>query len=226
MIEGLADTLKAFNIVPKDLSLYEQAFTHASYTNEHPGCLSYDRLEFLGDSILDMVIADFLFSRYPESNSGALSKMRASLVDGKTLTEFSEKHFHLSRLVRYSVGESTNNRFHTHIDEDIFEAFIAATYLDQGYLFIRQLLWTIYEPVLDQASQRAIQKDSKSRLQELVPLGLEYVIVSQTNPNTPDCHYVVEVRVGGTVLGVGEGHNHKEAEVAAATDALSKKVGQ
>ncbi|MFA6829288.1 MAG: ribonuclease III [Bacilli bacterium] len=225
MKSKLTETLEKFAIVPNDISLYEQAFTHASYTNEHPESLSYDRLEYLGDSILDMVIADFLFTAYPKANSGLLSKMRACLVEGKTLTEFSEKHFDFPSLVRYSVGESGNTKFHKKIHEDIFEAFIAACYLDQGYLFTRNLLWHIYAPLVQQAYDKAQQSDSKSRLQELLSSNITYVKVSSSNLNSEDVQYVVEARVGSAVLGVGQGHNLKEAETNAASDALKKKVG-
>ena len=118
MIEGLDALLGRFGIVPKDISLYEMAFTHASYTNEHPNSPSYDRLEFLGDAVLDLVIASYAYKNYPTLNSGQLSKVRALLVEGKTLTDFSENRFGFASLVRYSVGEKGNTRFHKHINED------------------------------------------------------------------------------------------------------------
>lgn len=217
--------LAKFGIVPNDYALYDAAFTHASYHNEHPECPDYDRLEFLGDSILDMVIADLLFYFYPQCNSGDLSKMRATLVEGKTLTDFSENRFGLASLVRYSVGEKNNTKFHHHINEDIFEAFIAATYLDQGYVFTRKLLVNIYSPLLPLAYEKAQKADSKSRLQEALHSNIDYVKVSESNLNSDDVSYVVEARVSGTVLGTGKGHNLKEAEVNAAWDALSRKVG-
>lgn len=226
MIEGLNKVFERFRIVPKDISLYETAFTHASYSNEHRECASYDRLEFLGDSILDMVVGDLVFQAYPSFNSGYLSKTRSVLVSGKSLTELSS-HFGFSSLVRYSVGEKGNTRNHKKIDEDIFEAFIGAVYLDQGYLCVRSLIEEIMKPKLEEASKIAFKGDSKSRLQEVVaPQNLTYVIVKSENLNSEDVCYTVEVRVGDTPLGVGKGHNHKAAEVEAASDALSKMVGE
>jgi ribonuclease-3 len=225
MIQGLDSIFKQFNITPHNLSLYEMAFTHSSYTNEHPMDHDYERLEFLGDSILDMVIGDFLYQSYPDVDEGQLSKMRAALVESKTLTDFSENVYGFASLVRYSVGEKGNTRFHHHINEDVFESFIGAVYLDQGYLFVRKLLADIYKPLIVKAADMAFHNDPKSSLQELLNSDITYVVTSQTNLNTPNVEYVVEARVGGTTLGVGKGHNTAQAETNAAQDALTKKVG-
>lgn len=221
----LREILDKFNIVPNDFSLYDEAFTHASYTNEHPECPCYDRLEFLGDSILGMIIADMLHYAYPNENSGMLTKMKAVLVKGNTLTDLSENRFNLASLVRYSIGEANNVKFHKHIDEDIFEAFIAAVYLDQGYVFVRKLLINIYGSLIPEAKAKVETADSKSKLQEILKDNIDYVKVRESNLNSENVQYVVEARVHGTVLGVGVGHNLKEAETNAARDALQKKVG-
>lgn len=224
MIEGLLEVLGRFHIVPNDVRLYEMAFTHASYTNEHPDCPSYDRLEFLGDAILDMVTAAMIYERFPSLDSGRMSKLRALLIEGKTLTAFSEERFGFAALVRYSVGEKGNTRFHKHIDEDIFEAFIGAVYLDQGFEFAKRILTDIYTPLLPDLEQKLSEADPKGRLQALIN-DVRYVLVRQKNVNSPDVSYVVEARVNDTVLGVGTGHNTKEAEENAARDALAKRVG-
>lgn len=224
-MEGLERLFTVFNLEPHDVSLYEQAFTHASYHNEHPAEMDYDRLEYLGDSILDMTVADLLFHEYPECNSGVLSKMRSVLVSGTSLTRFSEDVYGFSSLVRYSKGEKDNTRFHKHIDEDVFESFIGAVYLDQGYLKVREVIDQIFSPYLKEAYVKINEMDSKGRLQELVKDNIEYVKISESNVNTDDVSYVVEARYAGQVLGVGKGHNIKEAQNRAALDALSKKVG-
>ncbi len=227
MIEGLDEVLKDFHIVPNDISLYEMAFTHASYTNEHRDCPSYDRLEFLGDSILDMVVGDLVFHHYPESNSGTLSRSRSALVEGKTLARLSESVFGFASLVRYSEGEKNNVTNHKHINEDVFESFIGAVYLDQGYEKTREIVVNIFTPLLNVALDLSKKRDSKGRLQELMNgVVINYVVVSQTNINREDCHFVVEARLGNDILGRGEGHNIKEAEINAAQNALSKKVGE
>lgn len=228
-MEALEKKLKELGIKPSTLSLYESAFTHASYTNEHPECQSYDRLEFLGDSLLDMIIADFLFHAYPKADSGLLSKMRSRLVEGTTLTELTEKTFRFAPLIRYSVGEAPNERNHHKIHEDVFESFIAAVYLDQGYVFVRSLLQKVFQPLIEQVPELIQQNDMdpKTQLQALLSgASPVYVIVDRKNLNTEDVEFTVEARLGNTVLGIGRGHNHNKAERAAAFDALSKKVGE
>lgn len=225
MNQKLNNLLNRFNIVPNNIEVYYEAFTHASYHNEHPESNDYDRLEYLGDSILDMLIADFLYHAYPECDSGQLSKMRSFLVSGTTLTKLSEEVFGLSELVRYSKGEQDNVRFHKHIDEDVFESFIAAIYIDQGYDVARKIVWKIFTPFLKEANEAIEKIDAKGRLQTLVKDTIDYVKISESNLNTDDVCYVVEARYGGAVLGVGKGHNLKEAQTNAALDALSKKVG-
>lgn len=227
MIKGLDKVFETFQIVPKDISLYEQAFTHASYSNEHQECPSYDRLEFLGDSLLDMIIGDLVYQSNPTANSGTLTKMRAALVEGKTLTHFSEDVYGFDKLVRYSVGEKDNTKFHKHIDEDVFESFIGAVYLDQGYTTVRRILIDIFSPLLDEAMEVSLRRDSKSRLQELLKGAvIQYVVIKQENLNSPDVCFTVEARYGTMTLGIGKGHNTKEAEINAAYDAISKKVGK
>lgn len=224
--EELEELLKKFNIETEQYDLYLQAFTHASYSNEHKSSPSYDRLEFLGDSLFDMIVGDMVFFNFPEYNSGNLTKARAALVSGKTLSELSEKIFGFDKLVRYSEGEKNNVNFHTHINEDVFESFIAAVYLDQGYDFVRRLIITIFTPYLNEAVDISLQRDSKSRLQEILNgQVIKYVVIKQENLNTSDVSFTVEARLNNVVLGTGKGHNIKEAEINAASDALDKKVG-
>lgn len=226
MIKNLLETLEEFHICPHDISLYEMAFTHPSYSNEHLGCPSYDRLEFLGDSLLDMIVGDLVYHHYPESNSGTLSKARSALVDGKTLSRLSESVYGFADLVRYSNGEAKNVNHHAHVNEDVFEAFVGAVYLDQGYETVRQIVASIFDPLLAMALEVSQVRDTKGRLQAYMNgTNIDYVVVSSSNLNTDDVNYVVEARIGDDVLGVGQGHNKKEAEINAARDALSKKVG-
>lgn len=222
----LEEVFRRFHIVPNDISLYEQAFTHASYTNEHRECLSYDRLEFLGDSLLDRIVGDRVYHHFGKSPSGILSKSRSALVEGKTLTDLSENVYGFASLVRYSEGEKDNVRFHSHIDEDVFESFIAAVYLDQGYEFVRKRVIERFAPLLSKSISLVNDRDAKSRLQEAMGGEvIQYAVVSrQSIEKASDCRFVVEARCHGLVLGVGEGHNTKEAEVRAAKDALNKKA--
>ena len=223
----LVKRLQELGIKFNDIELYMEAITHRSYTNEHPESTCYDRLEFLGDSILDMVIGDFLFNLYPTANSGVLSKMRAALVEGKTLTKLTVEVLKVDTLVRYSIGEKNNVRFHTHINEDVFEAFVAAIYLDQGYVFTRKFLLDIFTPYLKEAESLAMLGDYKGKLQQALKDNskIKYNIISQNNLLTPDVNYIAEVCFDGTPIGKGEGHNKKEAKERAALDALNKMAG-
>ena len=226
MIEGLDAILSDFHIQTQHPELYEMAFTHRSYTNEHPECPCYDRLEFLGDSILDMVVGRLVFDHFPKDNSGVLSKARAALVDGKTLMRLSESVYGFASLVRYSQGERNNTAHHGHINEDVFEAFLGAVYLDQGFIFVEKIIIDICTPLLPIALEVSAQRDSKGKLQEyLHGCPVQYVVVSSSGVGTDDVSFTVEARLGKNVLGVGTGHNTKEAEVNSAKDALRKKVG-
>ena len=213
MIEGLDAILSDFHIQTQHPELYEMAFTHRSYTNEHPECPCYDRLEFLGDSILDMVVGRLVFDHFPKDNSGVLSKARAALVDGKTLMRLSESVYGFASLVRYSQGERNNTAHHGHIN-------------DQVFIFVEKIIIDIFTPLLPIALEVSAQRDSKGKLQEyLHGCPVQYVVVSSSGVGTDDVSYTVEARLGKNVLGVGTGHNTKEAEVNSAKDALRKKVG-
>ena len=225
-MKDLETLFEKFHIVPNNKALYEQAFTHASYTNEHRDCPSYDRLEFLGDSLLDMIVGDMVYQANQEGKSGDLTKMRAALVSGQTLTYLSEEVYGLDQYVRYSQGEKDNVKFHKHIDEDVFESFVAAVYLDQGYEFVREFIYKIFSPLMGKSLDISNERDSKSRLQEMLNGALvQYVVIKQENLNSENVCFTVEARLAGVSLGVGKGHNTKEAEINAASDALSKKVG-
>lgn len=226
MIEGLVETLKEFHIETENIALYEEAFTHRSYTNEHNDCPCYDRLEFLGDSILDMVVGTLVYDYFPDGNSGVLSKARAALVEGRTLSSLSESVYGFASLVRYSQGERLNVKHHTKINEDVFESFIGAVYLDQGYEFVKNIIINVFKPLLPLALNISVSRDTKSRLQEMLKgSNIDYQVIEQKNLNSDNVSYTVQATVGGEVLGVGTGRNIREAETNAARDALEKKVG-
>src|SRR5574344_1685675 len=125
--------LKELNITYTDFSLYEAAFTHVSFSNENkakePGLKDYDRLEFIGDAVLGLVVGDLIYSRFPKMDSGQLSKCRSSLVMGPTETGFAVK-MGFADYIRLSKGETKSGPVKSKILEDVFEAFIGAFYLD------------------------------------------------------------------------------------------------
>ena len=221
--------LQELGIVPKNDLLYEAAFTHVSYYNEHPLTSrgQYDRLEFVGDAVLDLVVGDMIYSRFPEMNSGELSKCRAALVRGATLSSFS-KRMHFEEYIRVSKGIEKEGTIRPNILEDVFEAFIGAYYLDHknDFPLTQKLVRSFFaDPISHYEDYEHF--DYKSKLQELVQedvkTGVEYTVVREEGmPNQK--HFTVQVKVNGIVLGEGEGSSKKRAEMAAAKAALEKKV--
>lgn len=223
MINGLEEILKEFNIETDNISLYESAFTHRSYTNENPKEKDYDRLEFLGDSLLDMIVGDLVYNYFPKADSGVLSKARSALVSGKTLSLLSKDVYNFASVVRYSIGEEQNRSNHKKIEEDVFESFLGAVYLDKGYEFVRKIIVDIFTPLLPISLKVNDERNSKGILQETLSTEKLTYVVKSSECVTPDKWiYKVDVKLNGQVLGSGVGSNKHEAEVAAAKDALSK----
>lgn len=218
-------TLKAFieslGIHPINLNLYDAAFTHASYRNEHRGSLDYDRLEFLGDAVLDLVVGDLIYRQHPDYNSGKLSKLRQQIVEGHNLCDLAIR-YGFPPYVRFSEGEKKNAAFHGHIFEDVFESFIGAVYLDHGFDFVYHLISTVMADYISGA-KFAGEFDWKSKLQEEIQgefkSGVTYEIVNQVGPNTSPTFTAV-CKVDGVILGTGTGHNKKLAMANAAKEAL------
>ena len=197
------------------------ALTHSSYANEvKHGTKFNERLEFLGDAVLSIVVSDFLFHRYhlPE---GELTKLRASLVCEKTLALFAGK-ISLGSYLRLGRGEEmTGGRERPSICSDAFEAVIAALYLDGGIEAARKFVLPFIQDTLGEHSTPF--KDYKTLLQEIIQQNpeekLQYVLVEESGPDH-DKRFVVEVHLNSNVIGSGEGRSKKAAEQQAAKKAL------
>lgn len=205
--------------------LLSEALRHSSYANEHRGSetASNERLEFLGDSVLGFVTAEFLFERRPDAPEGDLTRTRARLVCEESLHEVAQR-LELGKYIRLGHGEETGGgRMRASILADATEAVIAAVYLDGGIEAAREL---IHRVLLDDATEvRAAEKrrDHKTALQELVQRRPGRVLAySLTGESGPDHNktFVVTVSLDGSAIGKGEGHSKKEAEQMAARDAL------
>lgn len=223
--------LKELNITYTDFSLYEAAFTHVSFSNENkakePGLKDYDRLEFIGDAVLGLVVGDLIYSRFPKMNSGQLSKCRSSLVMGATETKFSLK-MGFADYIRVSKGEEKSGPVKDKILEDVFEAFIGAYYLDHHDDFIktREFVSSFFMNLADDYKQLE-SFDYKSKLQELLQVGgtatIDYRIADEHgDPNAKT--FDVEVFFNGAKIGRGTGTSKKRAEQKAAEDALNNSV--
>lgn len=200
------------------------ALTHSSYSNEaNEKIKNYERLEFLGDSVLSIVTSDYIFRNCPEFPEGELSKLRASLVCEKTLCEFSKslnvgKYLKLSRGEKRSGGENRVS-----ILADVFESITAAIYLDGGMENARKFVLRFIIPEIKNPKIRNT-RDYKTDLQEIVQKNpddyIEYALVSETGPDHNKL-FTVEVLLDSNVIGKGSGKSKKEAEQYAAKEALS-----
>ena len=199
------------------------ALTHSSYANEAKGKEeSNERLEFLGDSVLGFVVADYLFKNYTQFPEGDLTKNRAALVCEKACCGFA-KQIDLGNYLRLSHGEqNSGGRTRSSILADAFEAVIAAIYLDAGMEEARKFILRFVLPMLKAHKPKAF-KDYKTALQEIIQQNpeehLEYVLTVESGPDH-DKHFTVEVHLNSNVIGKGGGRSKKEAEQQAAREAL------
>ncbi len=210
------------NISPKNKNLYITAFSHSSYANEHKAKNDYERLEFLGDAVLDLVVADYLYSNQKEKE-GEMTKIRASYVCENALFEYS-MNLGLNEYIKVGHGEEKEGgKFKKAIVADIFEALIGAIYLDLGYATARKTVLQIIVPYIENPDITFFS-DYKSALQEYVQTvqkSLTYNLIKEEGP-AHERVFTVEVEVDGITYGVGVGQSKKEAEQEAAKEALKK----
>lgn len=209
-----------------DKSLLLRALTHRSYLNESPFVHSdNERLEFLGDAVLDLVVAELLYQRFPEQREGPLTAMRATLVRRETLADFARK-INLGPYLRLGHGEEEGGgRERDTLLCAAFEALCGAIYLDQDLKVIERLLLPLLDPVLTQLRQGRVSKDAKSRLQEWAQAELNttphYVTAGSSGPDHAK-EFMVEVRVGADTYGTGKGNSKQKAAQEAAQNALEQ----
>lgn len=215
--------LEELNIIPNNIELFETAFTHSSYCNENKDTESYERLEFLGDKVLDFIVSEYLYLNR-HLFEGEMTKLRASHVCEDALSEYS-LNSNFNEYLRLGRGEElTGGRGKKAILADCFEAFIGALYIDQGIEKTKEFVKNTVIKSINKNEE--LFNDYKSVLQELVQTNkksLEYVLVRETGPSH-DKEFEVNVIVENIVYGTGIGKTKKEAEQNAAKDALSKKA--
>lgn len=207
----------------RDGGLLENALTHSSYANEHKqaGVPSNERLEFLGDSILGLVVADYLYRTRPDLPEGDLTRIRAALVCEGSLVEVA-KALDLGSYLKLGKGEAHGGgRARPSIQADAVEAMLAAVYLDGGIGQARKLIHSL---ILDQEQERtAAGRDFKTTLQELIQREagqvLSYRLVGEAGPDHAKV-FSMEVLLNDAVIGAGQGRSKKEAEQAAAKAAV------
>ncbi len=215
--------LEELNIIPNNTKLYKIALTHTSYANENK-VISYERLEFLGDSVLQLIMSEYLYL-LDKSEEGEMTKNRSMYVCENALYEYSIR-LKLNEYLFLGHGEIENGgRFRKAIVADIFESFIGAMYLDQGYEFVKIFIHKHVIPIIEN-NEIEFNDDYKSLLQEQVQTdkrSLQYYIVDEDGP-AHNKTFTIEVRIDNITYGRGIGHSKKAAEQLAAKDALNKSV--
>lgn len=215
----------------RDPSLLRRALTHRSFANEHPeeALEDNERLEFLGDAVLDFVVAAFLYRRFPEMREGRLTSLRAALVRTETLASLASE-FGIDRELRLGRGEEeSGGRSRSPNLCAAFEAVIGALYLDQGLDAVRAWVEPILAPAVDQVLRAELDKDARSLLQEWsqAHLGLTpvYRTVAAEGPDHAKA-FTVQVSMGGQVYGEGSGRSKQAASQAAAEAALIRLAAE
>lgn len=214
----------------KDESLLKLALTHSSYVNEYPAIApeSNERLEFLGDAVLDMIIAEELYFKYPQQHEGELTGLRAALVCTTTLANIAN-NIGLGKCLLLGKGEEASGGREKDANlAGAFEALLAAVYLDKGLESTRSFLLELFDEELAKLGEKDTCIDYKSQLQQIFQArkGDEketpvYYIVEETGPDHKRV-FTAEVKVGKTLLGRGSGKSKKIAETEAARAALEK----
>lgn len=205
-----------------------QALTHRSYVNEHPEVPfgNNERLEFLGDAVVELVVTEFLYTEFPNKTEGEMTNYRAALVNTVMFAEVS-RELGLNDLVQLSKGEARDNgRARESILADVFEAVLGALYLDQGYDAVKKFLHAVLIPHMKEVIDRKLWRDPKSAFQEAAQehksITPSYRVLSAVGPDH-DKEFFIGAFLGKEQVGSGEGKSKQEAEVAAARDALEKK---
>lgn len=206
----------------KDENCLLTALTHSSYANEHRNTYNNERLEFLGDAVLSIVVSQYLFSNFKSKKEGDLTKLRASLVCEETLAVFA-RQIELGSYIRFGKGEkNSGGGDRPSILADAFEALIAAIFLDGGMEEARRFVLSFITEELNN-THSANKADYKTALQEIVQQSdeekLEYVLVAESGPDH-NKRFTTEVYINSNKVGRGSGRSKKEAEQNAAREAL------
>lgn len=207
----------------EDRSLLDLALLHRSYAGEHDLEDSYERLEFLGDAVLQLAVTHYLYLAYPELAEGEMAKVRAAVVSETALAQVA-REFGIGDAVRLGRGEElTGGRDKDSIISDVMEAVIGAIYLDGGYEQARAFVLRHWSGLIDRRASAPGRRDYKTRLQErLAQQGLQpHYAVSESGPEHAK-QFIAVVSTGGEVLGSGKGTSKKRSEQAAAEAAFAR----
>ncbi len=224
------ELIERFRVRPLPDELLNEALTHASYLNETDASApSNERLEFLGDAVLGMVVGHELFNLYPEAGEGHLTRMRADIVRGSTLAAAARRFSLGDHIVLGRGEEAAGGRTRDKNLAGALEAMVGAVYRAHGYRTARSFILRVLKPELDLARRDGASLDAKSNLQHVVQARWheppEYVTVEDA-PGGPARRFTVEVKIAGQVLGRGEGSSKREAQQLAAREAVDRLVAE
>lgn len=216
--------LEMFNIKTNNMNIYDIAFSHSSYCNENNLDEDYQRLEFLGDKVLDLIMSDYLYNstNYEE---GKMTKIRSMYVCENALYEYALL-LDFPSYVKVGKGEELTGGKHRKATlADMFESFLGAVYLDQGFLKAKEIVYSVVIPFINEKGDNFFM-DYKSELQEMVQTDKKSVVYELINEEGPahDRTFTINVIVEGIVLGTGTAKSKKEAEQIAAKCALEKQA--
>ncbi|MDK8085914.1 ribonuclease III [Lactobacillus paragasseri] len=213
---------KKYGIKFNNEKLLEDAFTHSSYANEHPGRKDYEKLEFLGDAVLELAVSDYLYRHFPRLNEGELTRMRSNIVRTEGFSEFAIECGFPEEINLGKGEEKAGARKRKTLLEDVFEAFNGALFLDQGMPAVQHFLHLTVYPLIVEGDFNA-SRDYKTELQERLqvngPVKIEYQVISE-DESKPS--FKVQLLVNGEKVSEGQGRNKKAAEQQAAQAALDK----
>jgi ribonuclease III len=225
---NFSDFEKKIKVSFKDNNLLKQAFIHRSYINENPntGFSHNERLEFLGDAVLELIVTDFLYKKYPNYAEGELTALRSALVNAIIISEIASK-IGMNDYLLLSKGESKDNgKARQYILANTYEALVGAIYLDQGYKVADAFINETLLPETEEIVSKKLWRDAKSlvqeKAQEFVNVTPSYKVLHETGPDH-DKHFTVGIYFGSNLIAEGKGKSKQEAEQSAANCALKVK---
>ncbi|GAA3124063.1 ribonuclease III [Planomonospora alba] len=223
-VEAARDELERLLSVRLDVAILERALTHRSYAYENGGLPTNERLEFLGDSVLGLVVTDTLYRNHPDLPEGQLAKLRAAVVNMRALADVA-RGLGLGRFLRLGRGEEgTGGRDKSSILADTLEALIGSVYVDKGLDESFRVVHLLFDPLITRSASLGAGLDWKTSLQELTAsesLGVPEYHVEESGPDHAKS-FTAAVRLGGEEYGSGSGRSKKEAEQQAAEAAWNR----
>lgn len=228
MMVDFADFEKKTKIIFKDKNLLKQAFIHRSYINENgnTGLSHNERLEFLGDAVLELIVTDFLYKKYTSYTEGELTALRSALVNAVIIADVAQK-IGMNDFLLLSRGEAKDTgKARQYILANTYEAYVGAVYLDLGYEVVNQFVKDTLLPHTDEIVNKKLWRDAKSlvqeKAQEFVEITPAYKVLSESGPDH-DKHFTVGIFFGSDLIAEGKGKSKQEAEQSAASNALKVK---